>query len=169
MLRQQRLPSLRGEEISTARRITFQITASSITASRSTVQETHPPPPPPPPLHLFSYHPVRSRRWFFGRSCRSRRSRASATLHPSPPSLHTPTHTVPSSSAFTPSPCSSIIQAFARTHACARTPTPHIRTYSIDRHTHTHTEEGGKCWCRGSCCWSTSSPLQWSDKEAASD
>lgn len=95
--------------------------ACAVSASCSTQEKT-----PPPPTLLFicfplSYHLFRSRRWFFGRSCRAHRSQAPASLYSSPPSLHTPTHTVLSGSAFTPSPCSSIIQPFARTHACART------------------------------------------------
>lgn len=51
----------------------------------------HPAPNTPPPTP--SYHPVRSRRWFFGRSCTAHCSQASATLCPSPPSLHTLSHT----------------------------------------------------------------------------
>lgn len=92
-----------------------------------------------PPL---PYHPVRSRRWFFGRSYTAHCSQAS------PPSLH---HLVRRCCYF---PCSSIIQAFARTHACL-----HARAL---KPLCTHTE---KCWCTESRC--RSSHLQCWSKQAA--
>lgn len=108
-----------------------------------------------------SYHPVRSRRWFFGRSCRAHCSQASATLYPSPPSLLTPTHTDPSGRAFTPSLAHQLFRLLpGHMHARAHQP-----SYSHIQYSHTHHTERGKCWCTGSCCWSMSSPLQWSNKE----
>lgn len=59
------------------------------------------------------YHPVRSRRWFFGCSCTAHCSQASALVRFSPPSLHRPVRW-----RLYSFPCSSIIQGFARTHAC---------------------------------------------------
>lgn len=66
------------------------------------------------------YHPVRSRRWFFGCSCTAHCSQASAPVCSSPPSLHRPVRR-----CLYSFPCSSIIQAFARTHACMRA---HVKT-----------------------------------------
>lgn len=101
-----------------------------------------------PPL---AYHPVRSRRWFFGRSCTAHCSQASAPVCFSPPSLHR----LVRRRCFS-FPYSSIIQAFARTHACL-----HARARQP---LHTHTE---KCWCTGSSC--RSSHLQCWSKQAALD
>lgn len=86
------------------------------------------------PLHFTpSYHPVRSRRWFFGRSCRAHCSQASATLYPSPPSLLTPTHTDPSGRAFTPSLAHQLFRLLpGHMHARAHQP-----SYSHIQYSHT--------------------------------
>lgn len=75
------------------------------------------------------YHPVRSRRWFFGCSCTAHCSQAFAPVCSSPPSLHRPVRR-----RLYSFPCSSIIQGFARTHACMR----------AHNNPCIHTE---KCWC----------------------
>lgn len=66
------------------------------------------------------YHPVRSRRWFFGCSCTAHCSQASAPVRFSPPSLHRPVR-----QRLYSSPCSSIIQGFCQDtcmHARAQQP-----------------------------------------------
>ncbi len=88
----------------------------------------------------LSYHPVRSRRWFFGRSCRAHRSQPPATLCPSPPSLHTPTHTPSRPAAPLLLPQLINYSDFCQ-DTCMRAHTePHIHTYSIHTHIHTHTQ-----------------------------
>lgn len=110
-----------------------QDTSQTHSASRSA--------PPPPP----SYHPVRSRRWFFGRSCRAHRSQASATLCPSPPSLLTPTHTDPSGRAFAPFPAHQLFSLLpGHMHARAHRP-----SQSHIQHSHTHTHTGKSADAKG--------------------
>lgn len=116
----------------------------------------HPEPSTPPPTP--SYHPVRSRRWFFGRSCTAHCSQASATLCPSPPSLHTLSHTtVLSGSVFMSSLAHQLFRHLPG-HIHART---HRPSYS-----HRHR---GKCWCTGLSCWSMGRALQWLSKGVASN
>lgn len=126
-LRKTRLLSLRSwKSVEHIKCITHIRTASAVSPSLST-HNKHPP---------LSYHLVRNRRWFFGRSCRAHRSQAAASLYSSPPSLHTPTHTVPSGSAFTPSTAHQLFRLLpGHMHARARRPSEFART--VHKHTNT--------------------------------